>query len=148
MIKYLIKKKMKKEAEQNGKKVLIYSGAILTGVGAYFSYRAIKNHKLNKELEEGNYLEDSEYEIYNYDNDNEKDENNDLDEKVKEFNSRRINYDNCTQVSKEDLESYVNESKVHTKEEKDQTDLDKNEYKEEKYEKYEYYEDDLSKDKQ
>lgn len=145
MVKYLIKKKMKKKAEENGKKSLIYAGAVLTGVGAYFSYRAIKNRKLNKELEEENYLEDSEYEIYNYDK--EKDENNDLEEKVKEFNSRRINYDNCPQVSKEDLESYVNESEVHKKEEKNEIDLDKNGYKEEGYDKYEYYDDDLSKDK-
>ena len=145
MVKYLIKKKMKKENEENGKKALIYSGAVLTGVGAYFSYKAIKNHKLNKELEEESYLEDSEYEIYNYDK--EKDENNDLEEKVKEFNSRRINYDNCPQVSKEDLENYVNDSEVHKKEEKNEIDLDENGYKEEGYDKYEYYEGDLSKDK-
>ncbi len=145
MVKYLIKKKMKKKAEENGKKSLIYAGAVLTGVGAYFSYRAIKNRKLNKESEEENYLEDSEYEIYNYDK--EKDENNDLEEKVKEFNSRRINYDNCPQVSREDLESYVNESEVHKKEEKNEIDLDENGYKEEGYDKYEHYEDDLSKDK-
>jgi hypothetical protein len=145
MVKYLIKKKMKKENEKNGKKALIYSGAVLTGVGAYFSYKAIKNHKLNKELEEESYLEDSEYEIYNYDK--EKDENNDLEEKVKEFNSRRINYDNCPQVSKEELENYVNESEVHKKEEKNEINLDENGYKEEGYDKYEYYEGDLSKDR-
>ena len=147
MIKYLIKKKMKKEAEENGKKALIYTGAILTGVGAYFSYKAIKNYRINKELEEERYLEDSEYEIYNYDNDLEsKKEDEELEEKVNEFNSRRINCETCPQVSKEELESYVKDSEEHKKEEKEEIVLDESQYKEEKYDKYEYYEDDLSKE--
>lgn len=141
-MKNLVKKKVQKEVKHNGKKALIYGGAVLTGAGAYFSYKAIKNHKLNKELEEDGYFQDSEYEIYNYDNDN--NENSELEEKVNEFNSRRMNYDNCTHVSKEDLESYVNESQEDNKED---IDIDQNAYKEEPYEKYEYYEDDLSKEK-
>ncbi|MDK2563413.1 hypothetical protein QOZ84_07610 [Romboutsia sedimentorum] len=140
MMKNLVKKKVQKEVKHNGKKALIYGGAVLTGAGAYFSYKAIKNHKLNKELEEDSYFQDSEYEIYNYDNN----ENSELEEKVNEFNSRRMNYDNCTHVSKEDLESYVNESQEDKKEDMD---IDQNAYKEEPYEKYEYYEDDLSKEK-
>lgn len=139
-MKNLVKKKVQKEVKHNGKKALIYGGAVLTGAGAYFSYKAIKNHKLNKELEEDSYFQDSEYEIYNYDNN----ENSELEEKVNEFNSRRMNYDNCTHVSKEDLESYVNESQEDKKEDMD---IDQNAYKEEPYEKYEYYEDDLSKEK-
>ncbi|HSQ89079.1 hypothetical protein [Romboutsia sp.] len=143
MVKYLLKKKMQKEVEERGKRALIYGGAVLTGTGVYFSYRAIKNRKLNKGLAEESYLNDSEYEIYNYD----KEENDELEEKVKEFNSRRINYDNCEQVSKNDLEDYVNKSEVYKEEEKNGIGLDENEYKEKGYDKYEYYEDGLSKDK-
>lgn len=143
MVKYLVKRKMKKESQKNGKKALIYTGAVLTGVGAYFSYRAIKNHKINKELEEEQFLEDSEYELYNYE-DEEKEE---LQEKVNEFNSKRINGDEYPHTSKEQLESYVKESEEYKKEEKDEIVLDENNYKEEEYDKYEYYEDDLSKEK-
>ncbi|MGL4914078.1 MAG: hypothetical protein ACRC3Y_16775, partial [Romboutsia sp.] len=149
MVKYLIKRKMKKEAQQKGKKTLIYTGAVLTGVGAYFSYRALKNYKIKRELEEEQYLEDSEYEIYNYDNEmdrTEDDYDDELEEKVNEFNSRRINHDTCPHVSKEELESYVKESEEYKEEEKEEIILDKNKYKEDKYDKYEYYEDDLSKD--
>lgn len=145
MVKYLLKKKMKKQTEENGKRAFIYGGAVLTGAGAYFSYRAIKNRKLNKDLKEESYLNDSEYEIYNYDK--EKEENYDLEEKVKEFNSRRIHYDNCQQASKDELRNYVNESEVYKEGEKNEIDLDENNYKEEEYDKYEYYEGDLSKDK-
>lgn len=143
MVKYLVKKKMKKEAEEKGKKALIYTGAVLTGVGAYFSYRAIKNHKINKELEEERFLEDSEYEIYNYEND----EKSELEEKVKEFNSRRINFDDSNHSSKEELESYVKESEEIKEDEKDEIALDKEVYKENEYDKYDYYEEDLSKEK-
>ncbi|MCR8744983.1 hypothetical protein [Romboutsia lituseburensis] len=141
MVKYLIKKKMKKEAEEKGKKALIYTGAVLTGVGAYFSYRAIKNRRINQELEEERFLEDSEYEIYNYEN-----EDDQLEEKVKEFNARRINFDDSNHSSKEELESYVKESEEIKENEKDEVALDEDVYKESEYDKYDYYEEDLSKE--
>ena len=138
MVKYFIEKKIEKEVEQNGKKALIFTGAILTGIGAYASYKAIKKYMTNLKQDDNeseHYLIDSEYEIYNYD-DNEK---NELEEKVNEFNSRRINSDNSNHVSQEDMANYVNS----TEDTKDEVEINKGDYKEDEYEKYEYYEEDL-----
>ena len=138
MVKYFIEKKIEKEVEPNGKKALILTGAILTGIGAYASYKAIKKYmtKLKQDDNESeHYLIDSEYEIYNYD-DNEK---NELEEIVNEFNSRRINSDNSNHVSQEDMANYVNS----IEDTKDEVEINKGDYKEDEYEKYEYYEEDL-----
>ena len=138
MVKYFIEKKIEKEVEQNGKKALILTGAILTGIGAYASYKAIKKYMTNLKQDDNeseHYLIDSEYEIYNYD-DNEK---NELEEKVNEFNSRRINSDNSNHVSQEDMANYVNS----IEDTKDEVEINKGDYKEDEYEKYEYYEEDL-----
>lgn len=138
MVKYFIEKKIEKEVEQNGKKALILTGAILTGIGAYASYKAIKKYMTNLRQDDNqseHYLIDSEYEIYNYE-DNEK---NELEEKVNEFNSRRINSDNSNHVSQEDMANYVNS----IEDTKDEVEINKGDYKEDEYEKYEYYEEDL-----
>ena len=138
MVKYFIEKKIEKEVEQNGKKALILTGAILTGIGAYASYKAIKKYMTNLKQDDNqseHYLIDSEYEIYNYE-DNEK---NELEEKVNEFNSRRINSDNSNHVSQEDMANYVNS----IEDTKDDVEINKGYYKEDEYEKYEYYEEDL-----
>ena len=138
MVKYFIEKKIEKEVEQNGKKALIFTGVILTGIGAYASYKAIKKYMTNLKQDDNeseHYLIDSEYEIYNYE-DNEK---NELEEKVNEFNSRRINSDNSNHVSQEDMANYVNS----TEDTKDEVEINKGDYKEDEYEKYEYYEEDL-----
>ncbi|MBQ8998698.1 MAG: hypothetical protein IJ086_08455 [Clostridium sp.] len=138
MVKYFIEKKIEKEVEQNGKKALILTGAILTGIGAYASYKAIKKYMTNLKQDDNqseHYLIDSEYEIYNYE-DNEK---NELEEKVNEFNSRRINSDNSNHVSQEDMANYVNS----IEDTKDEVEINKGDYKEDEYEKYEYYEEDL-----
>lgn len=136
MIKYLIKKKMQKEAEEHGKKVLIYTGAVLTGVGVYVSYKAIKNHRRKRQMDDAHYLVDSEYDMYNYDDEVEEDE---LQQKVDEFNSRRINCENCPDVSTEEMINYVES----IKDSKDDVEINEEDYKEEEYDKYEYYEEDL-----
>lgn len=139
MIKYLVKKKMQKEAEEHGKKVLIYTGAVLAGVGVYFSYKAIKHHRQKGQTEDNCYLVDSEYDMYNYDDEVEYDEKNELEKKVDEFNSRRINYDNCPHASQEEMINYVNS----TEDTKDDIEIDESDYKEDEYDKYDYYEEEL-----
>ena len=139
MIKYLIKKKMEKEAEEHGKKILIYSGVILTGLGVYFSYKAMKNHKQNRHIDDTHYLVDSEYDMYKYDDEVKYDEKSELEEKVDEFNSRRINCENCPHVSQEDMVNYVNS----IEDSKEDIKISENDYKEDKYDKYEYLQDDL-----
>ncbi|MGL5311736.1 MAG: hypothetical protein ACRC92_00675 [Peptostreptococcaceae bacterium] len=139
MIKYLIKKKMQKEAEEHGKKVLIYTGAVLTGVGVYVSYKAIKNHRRKRQMDDTHYLVDSEYDMYNYDDEVEESEKSELQQKVDEFNSRRINCENCPDVSTEEMVNYVES----IKDSKDDVEINEEDYKEEAYDKYEYYEDDL-----
>jgi len=138
MMKYCIKQKLENEVEQNGKKILIYTGAVLAGVGAYLSYKAIKNHKQKSQKEDDYYLTDNECDIYNYD-DLEENEKNELEEKVNEFNSRRINHDNSPHISKEEMTSYVNS----VEDTKDDVQINKGDYREDEYDKYDYYEDHL-----
>lgn len=139
MIKYLIKKKIQKEAEEHGKKVLMYTGAVLTGVGVYVSYKAIKNRRRKRQMDDIHYLVDSEYDMYNHDDEVEKNEKSELQQKVDEFNSRRISYENCPDVSTEEMVNYVESIKNS----KDDVEINEEDYKEEAYDKYEYYEDDL-----
>lgn len=54
MIKYLITKKVKDEAMKKTKKALIYSGIVLTGIGAVCSYNAMKKMKQNNEQDTNN----------------------------------------------------------------------------------------------
>lgn len=133
MIKYLIKKKIQKETQENSKKALIYAGAVMTGVGLYFSYKSIQNCRKNKYIDEFDYLDFDEY-------NKQKEEEYELEQKIKEFNSKRINSENCTDVSKEEmikLANSIKESKI---------DIDnKDKYNEQPYEEYEYIEEDLIK---
>lgn len=134
MIKYLLKKKLEKEVVENGKKVAIYTGVASIGVGAYLVYRIMKKSK--KEYENIKYLDD--IEIDN-ENDIEEVDENELEEKILEFNSRRITCENCPHVSQEDLMRYVDKVKDAKKEVK----LDTDSYREEEYENYEYHDGNL-----
>lgn len=164
MVKYLIKKKMKREAEEKGKKMLMYSGVVITGVGAYCSYKMIKKYKQNKKEMNERYLEDSEYDVYAYDEygvdhececnnhqehncdcyhyediPEEKEPKTELEEKIEEFNSRRITDENTPDADVNEMESKLN------KVEDIKNDIEE-EYKEDEYEKYNYYDDNLKKD--
>lgn len=147
MIRYMIKKKMKKEAGERGKRVLLYSGVAIAGVGTYCSYRAIKRYKQNKNSE--NYIDNSEYDIYAYDeygfdnNEVMEEENfpkSELEEKVEEFNSRRITDENTPDADINEMESKLN--KVGNS----KTGIIEDDYKEEDYDKYNYYDNDLKKE--
>ncbi|RDY24623.1 hypothetical protein CHF27_000025 [Romboutsia maritimum] len=138
MLKYLIKKQVPKNVvPQKGKKAMIYGGTILAGAGIYFSYKAIQNHKKNKD--DYNYL-DNEYNMYDYnygENYKEDNEDDELEEKVEEFNSRRINQDNCPHVEKEEMKQHLN----NVQDNKENAEIDKEQYKEGYYDKYELYKD-------
>ncbi|WP_122639398.1 hypothetical protein [Romboutsia sp. Marseille-P6047] len=139
MIKYLATKFLEKQAEkrwEENKKIIMYTGiTILTGLGAYFSYKKIKNYILDREMSDElnylDYLEDEESydkecdEIYN-----KKDEDEELKEKIDEFNSRRLSYENDEIVSPKELNHYIDQIKV------DKCDIEEEEFEEDKYEKY------------
>lgn len=146
MIKYLITKVAQEEAERKmkDKKMMMYATVgVLAGVGAYVSYRAIRNCMANRELEKDleylqsyedelnqDYIED-EYikEKNNKEEDNEKEE---LREKVDEFNSRRLSCENEEVVSQKELNHCVDQIKS----DKDNADIDKEYLKKEKYDEY------------
>lgn len=142
MMKYFVDKKIEQEVNQSGKKAIIFTGAILTGIGMYASYKIMKKY-IKKTRQDDNdseqYLIDGEYDIYNYD-DIEENEKSELEEKIGEFNSRRISSDN-NHASQEDMSNYINS----TPDTRDEVDINEEDYKEEEYDKYEYYEDDLEK---
>lgn len=147
MIRYMIKRKMKKEAGERGRRVLLYSGVAITGVGAYCSYRAIKKYKQNRNSE--NYIDNSEYDIYAYggygfDNNEAMEEENfpksELEEKIDEFNSRRITDENTPDADVNEMESKLN--KVGNS----KTEIIEDDYKQEDYDKYNYYDNDLKKE--
>lgn len=58
MIQYLITKKVKDEAMKKTKKALLYSGVVLTGIGAIYTCKAIKKMK------EAQQQEDNEFGLY------------------------------------------------------------------------------------
>lgn len=142
MIRQLATKALKNEAEQvcdDSKKTLIYAGGIvLAGIGLYASYRAVKHFMVDKQYKEDlDYLEslqndDLDYDHYDY-NDENISEDQQLKEKVDEFNSRRLNSENEEIVSPNELNSYIENIKV----DKDdaQINLEVNEGKDD-YEKY------------
>ena len=141
MIRQLATKALKNEAEQvcdDSKKTLIYVGGIvLAGIGLYASYRAVKHFMVDKQYEEDlDYLEslndNLDYDNYDYSDENIS-EDQQLKEKVDEFNSRRLNSENEEIVSPNELNSYIENIKV----DKDdaQVNLEVNEGTE-KYEKY------------
>ena len=121
MIKYLITKVAEEEVERRmkDKKMMMYAAVgVLAGVGAYVSYRAIKNCMADRELDEDlEYLQSYEDELDQdyYENEyikekvkkREEAEDKELREKVDEFNSRRLNFENEDIVSPKELSHYV-----------------------------------------
>ncbi|MDB8804264.1 hypothetical protein [Romboutsia sp. 1001216sp1] len=116
MVKYLVKRKMKNGVDIKNKKALVYTGGVLVGVGGYFAYKAIKNKRMNKNFNCCNDYKNESYYYDDYDSrayccDEDMDNfDDDLKCKVDEFNSNRIIEENCTNVSKEELEGYVNKA--------------------------------------
>ena len=128
MIKYLIKRKVKNEMLENGKKIAFYTGvAAVSTIGVYLSYKTMKK-MMNKKEDEIEYLEYEEYETDNLENDLEKDE---LKAKVDEFNSRRICCENCEDSSPEEMTKHINS----IKDDKENMKIDQ--YEVEEYENYE-----------
>ena len=125
MIKYLVKRKVKNEMLENSKKIAFYTGiAAVSTVGGYISYKAIKKMRSRKEDE----IEYLEYEEYDSD-----DLDNELKEKVEEFNSRRICHENCEDASPGEIEKHINS----IKDDKENMKIDTDEYKSVEYENYE-----------
>lgn len=143
MIGQLATKAIKKEAEKvydDNKKTLIYAGGIvLAGIGLYASYKAVKSFMVNKEYKDDlDYLEslenedDLEYGYYDYSEETIT-EDDELKEKIDEFNSRRLNTENEEIVSPNELNSYIENIKV----DKDDAEIDLEvDESEEKYENY------------
>lgn len=143
MIRQLATKAIKKEAEKvydDNKKTLIYAGGIvLAGIGLYASYKAVKYFMVNKEYKDDlDYLEslenkdDLEYGYYDYSEETIT-EDDELKEKIDEFNSRRLNTENEEIVSPNELNSYIENIKV----DKDDAEIDLEvDESEEKYENY------------
>lgn len=146
MLTYLMKRQMHKKDDGMSKPMMI-TGAVITGVGAYAVYKMVKSRKSNSQMVNTNYYGNSDYDDYKYDEfdydcdcrDTKQDyEYEELKKKVKEFNSRRINCENCPHVSQEEMMQYVNS----VKDVKEEIDLHEdakkdNIYKEDEYKKYE-----------
>lgn len=156
MITYLIKKKVEKEAKEHGKKLMIYAGVALAGVGAYWAYKAVKKSKMDFDEEELKYLTSDDYDEEKYaelfdkaiedeytglfDSAIEKEktkssEDCDLEQKIEEFNSRRITCENCPHVTQEEMQDFLDKAKSS----KNDVEINPEDYKEENYENYEYY---------
>ena len=151
MIKYLITKKVKDEAMKKTKKALIYSGIVLTGIGAICSYKVIKKMKHNNEENETKLIPEScGCGCHSHKEDTVtgfkeiQPEETVLEEKIKEFNSQRITDENTPDASTDEMKSKLNK----VKDTKDEVIINKEDYQKEKYEEYEYYEDALKKEEQ
>ena len=149
MIKYLIAKKVKDEAMKKTKKALIYSGIVLTGIGAICSYKVIKKMKHNNEENETKLIPEScGCGCHSHKEDTVtgfkeiQPEETVLEEKIKEFNSQRITDENTPDASTDEMKSKLNK----VKDTKDEVIINKEDYQKEKYEEYEYYEDALKKE--
>ncbi len=149
MIKYLITKKVKDEAMKKTKKALIYSGIVLTGIGAICSYKVIKKMKHNNEENETKLIPEScGCGCHSHKEDTVtgfkeiQPEETVLEEKIKEFNSQRITDENTPDASTDEMKSKLNK----VKDTKDEVIINKEDYQKEKYEEYEYYEDALKKE--
>ncbi|MCC0666956.1 hypothetical protein [Clostridioides sp. ZZV14-6153] len=149
MLTYLIKRQMNKK-DDGMSKPMMFAGAVITGVGAYATYRMIKNIKsksqmsqmIDKEYYGNNQYNDYKYDEFGYEcdcSDKKQDyEYEELKKKVREFNSRRINCENCPHVSQEEMMHYVNSVKNDKKDiDLHEDDKKNNIYKEEEYKKYE-----------
>ena len=128
MIKYLIKRKVNKEISENRRKIAIYTGITIATVGVYFSYKTFKKLKNNKE--EMYYIENEKYELNNL---RKELEHKELQQKVDEFNSRRISSENSEEVEQNEVKKYVDS----IKDDKDKANINENEYDKEKYDEYE-----------
>lgn len=144
MITYFLKKKIEKETEEHGKKMMIYAGIALAGVGAYCVYKAVKNSRMNFEEEEERYLSHEDYDEDEYaelfdqaieEVDKKDAEKKDIEKKVEEFNSRRISCENCTDATQEEMQDFLDKAKDGKKD----VQVNPEDYKEEEYDKYEYY---------
>ena len=126
MINCMEKRKIKNEVLENRKKIAMYAGAItLSTAGVYLPYKAIKKIK-NKHKDDIQYLE--------YEEDKTEDfENQELKEKIDEFNSRRICSENHKDSSPEEINKYTHS----IKDDKENVEINENEYESEKYENYE-----------
>lgn len=151
MIKYLITKKVKDESMKKTKKALIYSGIVLTGIGAICSYNVIKKMKHNNEENETKLIPEScGCGCHSHKEDTVtgfkeiQPEETALEEKIKEFNSQRITDENTPDASTDEMKSKLNK----VKDTKDEVIVNKEDYQKEKYEEYEYYEDALKKEEQ
>jgi len=128
MIKYIIKRKVKNEMLENRKKIAFYIGlAAASTAGAYLSYKVIKKIRNKNEIQ---YLEYEEDELNDF---NDQLNNDELKEKVDEFNSRRICCENCEDVSPEEMTKYINS----IEDDKKNVEINENEYETEEYENYE-----------
>jgi hypothetical protein len=111
MINYILKKKIEKETQQHTKKLMMFTGAVLASVGAVCAYKSIK-----RRLDE---FEDFELEEFENDFDEEEYiklfdeslENEQMKEKVDEFNSRRITSKNCIDSSQREMQSFIDKAK-------------------------------------
>lgn len=144
MITYFLKKKIEKETEEHSKKVMVYAGIALAGVGAYCVYRAVKNSRMSFEEEEERYLSHEDYDEDEYaelfdqaieEVDKKDAEKKDIEKKVEEFNSRRISCENCTDATQEEMQDFLDKVKDSKKDVK----VNPEDYKEAEYENYEYY---------
>ena len=145
MISYFIQKKLDEEVEQHSKKVmLVTAGVVLAGVGSFLAYKAIKK-QINSVEEELKYLNDVELDEFEYcdnvytSNDEKEEETTvdpELQEKVNEFNSRRISCENCKDATREEMQHYLN----ITRDNKNQVEVDPSSYAEGVYDNYDLYE--------
>ena len=130
MIKYMIKRKVKNEMLDYRTKIAIYTGISLASTaGVYFSYKTIKKIK-KKQKNDIQDLECKNDKINVLENDSQQ---NELKEKIEEFNSRRICSDNSEDSSPKEMDKYINSIKDYKKDIK----INENEYKIDEYEKYE-----------
>lgn len=150
MINYLLKKKIEKDVEEQGKKAMVYAGIALAGLGAYCVYKAVKNSRMNFEEEKLKYLNNKSYDEDEYaelfdqaiEEEEEKQDakQKELEKKVEEFNSRRISFENCPHVSQEEMQDFLDK----IKDDKSDVKVNPEDYKEEDFENYEYYDDILT----
>lgn len=143
MISYFIQKKLEEEVEQHSKKVMLMTaGIVLAGVGSFIAYKAIKK-QINSVEEELKYLNDVELDefeycdkVYSLNDEKEEQVDSELEEKVNEFNSRRISCENCNDATREEMQHYLN----ITRDSKNQVEVDPSSYAEGVYDNYDFYE--------
>ncbi len=96
-------RKNKKIKEQRNKAIKVTT---LTAVGIGAAVGATMIYKKNKSKQNEEY---DEY-MYNLESYNNEDENYELQEKVEEFNSNRLSYDNEQHPSNEEMNKFINKT--------------------------------------